>query len=520
MKLKIIIFLSIFLFTKYTYTQNRWTNEYLSGQNPFAIDIARSYDKGYLLYGKYEPNYSSFNWLIKTDINGEILWNKTFGDENSVISFGEIETSNDGTCFLVGSTYYYGEDNPDPLIMKINACGEKEWCRVFFEDGNNYANVVEITSEEDVVVVLKYMNPDISKDRICLAKLSGDGEFIWKRCYNSNDTSIYNGEARDLTICPDGGFLITGSCYYEDPNPPNYLWKKPYFIKTDSDGFFEWETVIQPDADDPGGDAWSTVINSDSNYFYSSISHYYYNPTEDAPAIVKLDMLGNLVDIFDIAPPDEKGKLVNAKFVNDSILVASASWGHEPTSSPKAVLIDTLGNMINSAFLLNNTWMAETEITYDGKLFFLTNDHDNNDNFSTYLFKLNQQLESDTIYTAQFTYDSLCPYQIVNDTIVQDNCGLIVGDKEIVTEENTNNIKLIIYPNPATNKFIIKTSNLDFQGSTIEIFDLYGKKIETIIVSDNESEIEVVTKNWNKGLYLIRVYGEHASNGNGKVMIR
>jgi type IX secretion system substrate protein len=103
---------------------------------------------------------------------------------------------------------------------------------------------------------------------------------------------------------------------------------------------------------------------------------------------------------------------------------------------------------------------------------------------------------------------------------VQDNCGLIVGDKEIVTGENANNIKLIIYPNPATNNFIIKSSNIDFQGSTIEIFDLYGKKIETIIASDIESEIEVVTKIWNKGLYLIRMHGEHAVNEHWKVMIR
>jgi len=38
--------------------------------------ILESYDNGYLISGKIGANYSLYNWLIKTNINGEILWEK------------------------------------------------------------------------------------------------------------------------------------------------------------------------------------------------------------------------------------------------------------------------------------------------------------------------------------------------------------------------------------------------------------------------------------------------------------
>ena len=502
-------------------SQNRWFKNYLSGEDPFGESITEFYDKGYLLAGRYGPNYPSYCWLIKTDINGEVLWNKIFGnDDDFIVISADIATSNLGEIFLVGSTNTYSSTDYDPIVMKLDACGEKEWCKVFVEDGNNFSNAIEITPDGGLILVLRYMNPNITKDRICLAKLSIDGDMMWKRCYNSSDTNLYNQDAKDLTLCPDNGFLITGLCDYKDPNPPHYIWTKPYYIKTDSLGNFEWETVIHSDTNNPGGAAWSTVLSPDSNYFYSAISHYYYYPELNAPALVKLDLQGNIIDIYDIAPPDVRGKLVGAKFISDSTLMANASWGHEPASSPKAVIIDTLGNMINSSFLLDNIWMSQTEVTHDNKLLYFTNIHDGNDNFDTYLFKLNTELESDTIYTQHFSYDSLCPYHIISDTIVQNDCGLIVGNKEIMQESKYYINQLFIYPNPTKKKFTLKSKNLELSRATLKIFDLYGQKIETIKLHNGISEVEVNVKGWKKGLYLIRMQSKSGVVTNGKVMVQ
>ncbi len=518
---KYILIIFIMLFTLNNIrSQTRWTQNYLEGQDPFACDIIEHYDNGYLLLGTFGPNYPSVNWLIKTDINGEIIWNKTIGSASTVVSFQEAESMPDGSVIIAGGTYYYGVNNSDPLIMKIDSCGEKEWCKVFIEDGNNVSYAVEITPDKEIVILLRYMNPDYISDRICLAKLSNNGDLVWKKCYNSNDPYIHNPDAMDLTICPDNGFLITGLCDYRDPEPPHYYWIKPYYIKTDSLGNFEWETIIHKESKNPGGIAYSTVINPDSNYFYSSLSHYYYDPYQDAPAIAKIDLQGNVIDIYNVAEPNEIGKLVEAKFISDTTLMANASWGYESDPSPKAIIIDTLGNMINSSVLLDNIWMAETEVTFDKKLLYLTNDVDQNDNFSTYLFKLDQQLESDTIYTGQFNYDSLCPYQIVSDTIVQNNCGLIVGNEEIYYNSNESTSRLLIYPNPARESFTIEIDNYQANESIIYIYDIHGKMITNSTIAKNENLTQINVKDWKKGLYIIKLYDKNGTVAYGKVMIQ
>ncbi len=497
--------------------QSRWVNNYLEGEDPFVESLLKHYDGGYLLSGRFGPNYPSYNWLIKTDVNGEMLWKKVFGTENSsLVLLADIGLNSYGDIYLIGLTGYYNEESYDPLIMKLNACGEKQWCRVFVEDGINFSNALVVTPDAGLVVVLRYMNSTYLTDRICLAKFNVSGDMLWKECYNSSDTSLHNEDAFNLTLAPDGGFLISGYCGYEDPNPPHSWWDKPYYIKTDSLGNFEWETVVHKEVSDKGGMAWSTVLGPDSNYFYSSLSHYYHPPFGDAPALLKMDMSGDVVGIYDLAQPNEYGKMIEAKFVTDSTLMASALWGNVLVGGPKAVIIDTLGNIIRQTGLLQNEWLAATEVTFDGKLLYFTNINDNNGNFDAYLFKLNQQLESDTLYSQLFNYDSLCPYQIVSDTIVQDNCGLIVGDQEIKAETNLTNI-LQIFPNPASDYCIIEYDLSRFEGeATISITDLYDRKLLSFNLANTHAQKTISLADFSAGIYFVNL----SENGTRKESVK
>ena len=236
-------------------------------------------------------------------------------------------------------------------------------------------------------------------------------------------------------------------------------------------------------------------------------------------------MQGNIIDNYDIATANEIGKMYDIKFISDSTLVARAAWGSIYNSDPKAIIIDTLGNMLNEQFLLNNDYLANVRTTFDGKFLFYTNDYDEVENqFDAYLFKLNQQLESDTLYTQPFNYDSLCPYQIVSDTIVQDDCGLIVGMEEVKPEKTEEQAILKIYPNPAQNKFQVQCLRFQLSSCIIDIFDIYGRKVKEIKVPKGQSrllsgEIEVDVGGWRKGLYLVRVRDGQSVVGSEKVIV-
>ena len=273
---------------------------------------------------------------------------------------------------------------------------------------------------------------------------------------------------------------------------------------TDSLGIFKWEKVVHIDVSDKGGEAWSTVLSPDSNYFYSSISHYYRStPYGNTPALLKMDLNGNVIDIFNLAPLGDYGKMFEAKFVTDTTIMASAVWGN--SAKPKAVIIDTVGSIIHQTNLLDNEWMAFTEVTFDSKLLFFTDMLDENDQFDAYLFKLNQQLESDTLYTQLFNYDSLCPHQIVSDTIVQDNCGLIVGDQEIKVEAPLTNF-LKIFPNPAGDYCIIEYDLSQFEGKAIIVItDLYGRNLLSFNPENKHTQKTISLADFSAGIYFVNL---------------
>ncbi|MCD4773820.1 MAG: T9SS type A sorting domain-containing protein, partial [Bacteroidales bacterium] len=476
--------------------QNRWTKIYHDEISAPKNRMIESYDHGYLLTGRIYHNYPRYNWLIKTDVNGDVLWEKTIGEGiNTILLYG-MGMNNEGELYLSGSTMIedplgYG----DPLIIKLNECGEKEWCRIFPSSGHHdYANSLCITPDGGCAAILTRTGETGFIDRVCLTRFNKSGDFQWKQCYNST-AAMDNEICSNLILTPDSGFLMTGFCYYANPGD-TAGWLCPYYIKTDSDGNFEWETIAGFNPSNVGGIGWKTVLSPDNNYYYSAISHYYRNGN-DAPAILKMDINGDIIGCYDIAIPDEIGAMSEAKFISDSTLIASAAWGPEYNSYPKAVIIDTLGNMLNEQFLLNNEYLATVRTTFDGKLLFYTHAYNDLENqFDAYLFKLNQQLESDTLYTQSFTYDSLCPYQIASDTIVQDNCGLIVGMEEVKPEKTEDQAILIIYPNPAQNKFQVQCFEFQVSSCIIEIFDIYGRKVKEIKTPKGQNTIEVDVGGW------------------------
>ncbi len=502
----LIQFIVIFLISELTINgQSRWSKIYHEDTDAMGTTFTNTYDRGILIAGKHGSNYVNYNWLIKTDINGDILWEKTIGDPNTRIHISDIDYHSNGDIFLVGYTDIYADEWYDPLIMKLNSCGEKQWCKVFTVDGLNYSKFIKVLPNGSCVIVLKYMGEELDNDRICLAKFSNSGDLIWNNCYNSLDSSIHNEEPNCLTRTSDNGFLITGDCYYVDPNPPHSLWLKPYFIKIDSNGVFEWEKVIYKDVSEIGGIAWNTVLTPDSTFLYSSLSNYYHSPETEAATLLKMDLSGNIIGIYELAEPSYYGKIVDLGFTSDSTIAASAIWGGEWSGlPPKAVLIDTLGKILNYTEFIDNELMAHTNITFDNKLLFYTNKYEENVNqYDAYIFKLNCQLESDSFYTYPYNYDTLCPYSIISDTISQEGCDIIVGIEEEEEEmgRDGDGERMELYPNPVTDQLNCRLQIADCRSSLL-IYDMFGRKQEEIQIPTGQKEIQIDVSDYPQGIYI------------------
>ena len=136
-----------------------------------------------------------------------------------------------------------------------------------------------------------------------------------------------------------------------------------------------------------------------------------------------------------------------------------------------------------------------------------------------YFYKLNSDLEFDSIYTMPRTYDSLCPYPIVSDTVDPD-CGLIVGIKD--PEKNPEAFNLKVYPNPATKKVTVEipeylqkqTGPTGFLATTVyhkwgsamlEAYDLFGRQVMEQTVYQGTSNVDVDVSQWQRGIFVFRL---------------
>jgi hypothetical protein len=144
---------------------------------------------------------------------------------------------------------------------------------------------------------------------------------------------------------------------------------------------------------------------------------------------------------------------------------------------------------MNSRVLMQDLYTSILQITYDGKLAYASNTNQNNQ-FDCYLTKLNKDLEDDTLYTFPFTYDSLCPFQIVSDTIVQDDCGLIVGIEEPgggeAWEQGSGEAGrqggLEVWPNPASGVLSVKCLGLSSGSScSLAVVDIFGRQVISLL---------------------------------------
>ena len=134
------------------------------------------------------------------------------------------------------------------------------------------------------------------------------------------------------------------------------------------------------------------------------------------------------------------------------------------------------------------------------------------------LSKFNSDLEYDSIYTRQFNYDSLCPHPIVSDTIVP-FCG-VVGIDEALKNPETATLK--VFPNPSgsivTMEFpkhlVVRNGNSAFgsttvyerwKSTTLEVFDLSGKKILQKEIICAQTTIVIDVSAWQRGMYYFKL---------------
>lgn len=208
-----------------------WANRY---GNPnfgkeIGNDIIQTSDSGFISVGRTSSYGSGVPdiYLVRTDASGNLLWTKTFGGVLQEDAYSLLQTS-DGGFVIAGITNSFNSGwEFDFYVIKTDVNGNLLWSKTY-ANSNNDDQAFSITSTPDGgFAVFGYTMDTASgiKDFL-LIKIDNLGNQQWAKTYDWG----FEDYSASMKNTNDGGFVLTGSAYM------GTFVDKIYIVKTDSLG--------------------------------------------------------------------------------------------------------------------------------------------------------------------------------------------------------------------------------------------------------------------------------------------
>jgi len=256
-----------------------WTRTYGGVNRDDGNDVQQTQDGGYIItcetwsYGAGEEDV----YLIKTDINGDALWTRTFGGFNCDEGLSVRQTSDGGYIIVGGSNSYVSQPwHYDVYLIKTDVEGNALWMRTFGGDQGDIGYSIQQTPDEGYIIAGGTVSYGAGGFDVYLIKTDAVGDTLWTRAYGGSNSE--EGYSVQLTI--DGGYIIAGYTYsYGAGN------KDVYVIKTDALGDTVWTKTVGGSAGDKG---YGIQQTTDGGYIIAGRTESYGAGEKDV-YLIRLD---------------------------------------------------------------------------------------------------------------------------------------------------------------------------------------------------------------------------------------
>jgi hypothetical protein len=261
------------------YAASMWSQTYGGTDDDVAYSLIATSDGGYAMAG----STSSFDgegiefWLVKTDSDGVMEWNKTYGNPGagweSNHAYSLVATS-DGGYALAGETWSFGAGMSDYWLVKTDASGNMQWNRTY--GGDNVDKAESLVATSDGGYALAGHASSFGTGGVWLVKTDASGNMQWNKTYEG---TVGDDRPRSVIATPDGGYALTGG---------------PWFIKTDAFGNMQWnrtyswgeETTVNGTYSFESYGTYGLVATPDGGY---ALAGFAVNYTGEPPVEIPLD---------------------------------------------------------------------------------------------------------------------------------------------------------------------------------------------------------------------------------------
>ena len=260
----------------------------------FGESIQQTSDGGYIIVGSTNSIISTQYpniWLIKTDSNGNEMWNRTFGGPKSDVGSSVWQTK-DGGYIIAGDTSSYGVKLNAGLLLKTDKSGNEEWYKIFGGSGYDMADSVQQITDGEYIIAGWTTSHGAGVEDGWLIKTDSSGNKQWDKTFGGTK----NDALLSVEQTSDGGYIVAGDTWsYGTGNGNSDGW----LTKTDANGNKLWSKTYGGPENDKAKSVQQT--KKDGGYVVAGQTESYGAGKKDV-WLIKTDANGN-------APPTPTSSL-------------------------------------------------------------------------------------------------------------------------------------------------------------------------------------------------------------------
>ncbi len=179
-------------------TQNEWDNFY---------DVIETSDGGFIAlgFGGYQDYYWQA-WILKVDSDGNVIWNKSFGEQFIWERLYSFQQTSDGGYIAVGDKHYtYGDTTShDGWLVKFNSIGDTLWTKHFGAAQVDIFRSIQITSDGNYIIAGEREPFWGLGFKGWMMKVNSEGNVIWNNMYG-------DGGFMSVQNTPNGNYIAAGT---------------------------------------------------------------------------------------------------------------------------------------------------------------------------------------------------------------------------------------------------------------------------------------------------------------------
>jgi hypothetical protein len=297
-------------------------------------------------------------WLVEIDSSGTILWNKVLGNNFKNVAMDGIISSDSGIVsfgYIEGGggevTNFYGER--DMWLLKTDMEGNKLWDYTIGTSATDYGNCVIEASDKGFLLGGSSLIDEGSggnincqshgwKPEAVLFKIDSAGNYNWQRCYGGSEIEIIH---RIIEL--DDGYILGCSGYSDDGDMENSGYHLGFFhsgdrtpdiwiIKIDFDGNIIWQKCYGGTQSEIINDIYplnngNILVFASTQSFDGdvngnhSIDEYYYDIW-----MFEINSVGNLLWQKCFGGPESEGWLFATYPKSETEFIINSTFNGEP----------------------------------------------------------------------------------------------------------------------------------------------------------------------------------------------